>query len=191
MSRHPRLVGRYVFGATRLHLAVGALNAVGPLNNDDVIVMNDTNPLGAASAEPSSGKPSEQIELRIGGMTCPHCPPAVEKAVAAVPGVMSARVNLASNTARIRYEPARTKLAEVLQAIRSIGYVPGTATLRIPIKNMHCSSCSIRIELALQMTPGVYMHGRVLDRMRSTLSTILKQSILTPSDKQSSKPAIT
>ncbi len=138
-----------------MHLAVGALNAVGPLNNDDVIVMNDTNPLGAASAEPSSGKPSEQIELRIGGMTCPHCPPAVEKAVAAVPGVMSARVNLASNTARIRYEPARTKLADVVQAIRSIGYVPGTATLRFPIKNMHCSSCSIRIELALQMTPGV------------------------------------
>ena len=117
--------------------------------------MNDTNSLGVASAEKTSSKPSEQIELRIGGMTCPHCPPAIEKALAAVPGVTSAQVNLASNTARIRYEPARTKLAEVVQAIRSIGYVPGTATLRIPIKNMHCSSCSIRIELALQMTPGI------------------------------------
>jgi len=117
--------------------------------------MNETNSLGAASAETSSSNPSEQIELRIGGMSCPHCPAAIEKALAAVPGVTSAHVNLASNTARIRYEPARTKLAEVLQAIRSLGYVPGTATLRIPIKNMHCSSCSIRIELALQMTPGV------------------------------------
>jgi Cu+-exporting ATPase len=117
--------------------------------------MNSTNPLGATSAETSSGKPVEQIELRVGGMTCPHCPPAIEKAIAAVPGVASAHVNLASNTARIRYEPSRTKLAEVVQAIRSIGYLPGTATLRIPIKNMHCSSCSIRIELALQMTPGV------------------------------------
>jgi Cu+-exporting ATPase len=117
--------------------------------------MNNTNPLGATSAETSSGKPVEQIELRVGGMTCPHCPPAIEKAIAAVPGVASAHVNLASNTARIRYEPSRTKLAEVVQAIRSIGYLPGTATLRIPIKNMHCSSCSIRIELALQMTPGV------------------------------------
>ncbi|HLC09078.1 MAG TPA: heavy metal translocating P-type ATPase, partial [Methyloceanibacter sp.] len=117
--------------------------------------MNDTNSLGVASAETSSSKPSEQIELRIGGMTCPHCPPAIEKALAAVPGVTSAHVNLASNTARIRYQPARTKLVEVLQAIRSLGYVPGTAKLRIPIKNMHCSSCSIRIELALQTTPGV------------------------------------
>jgi len=117
--------------------------------------MNDTNPLGATSAGTSSGKPSEQIELRIGGMTCAHCPPAIEKALAAVPGVISAHVNLASNTARIRYEPARTKLADILQAIRSIGYVPGTATLRIPIKNMHCNSCSLRIELALQTTPGI------------------------------------
>jgi len=117
--------------------------------------MNETNPRGAASAESSPGNPSEQIELRIGGMTCPHCPPAIEKALAVVPGVTSAHVNLASNTARIIYEPARTKLAEVIQAIRSLGYVPGTSTLRIPIKNMHCSSCSIRIELALQMTPGV------------------------------------
>ena len=107
-------------------------------------MMNETNSLGAASAETSSSKPFEQIELRIGGMTCPHCPPAIEKALAAVPGVTSAHVNLASNTARIRYERVRTKLAEVLQAIRSLGYVPGTATLRIPIKNMHCNSCSIR-----------------------------------------------
>ena len=117
--------------------------------------MNEANALGNAFAEMSSGNRTEQIELRIGGMTCPHCPPAVEKALADVPGVKSARVNLSSNTARIKYEPSRTKLADVVQAIRSLGYIPGTATLRIPIKNMHCSSCSIRIELALQMTPGV------------------------------------
>ena len=67
-------------------------------------MMKDTDPLGATSAGTSSDKPSEQIELRIGGMTCPHCPPAIEKALAAVPGVTSAHVNLASNTARIRYE---------------------------------------------------------------------------------------
>ena len=35
-------------------------------------------------------------------MTCAHCPPAIEKALAAVPGVLSAQVNLASNTATIR-----------------------------------------------------------------------------------------
>ena len=122
--------------------------------------MNNTKPIDAAAAETSTVKPSEHIDLRIGGMTCPHCPPAIEKALAAVPGVTSAHVNLASNIARISYEPSRTKLADIVQAIRSIGYVPGTATLRIPIKNMHCSSCSMLIEFALQMTPGV-VHARV------------------------------
>ncbi|HSA67679.1 MAG TPA: copper ion binding protein, partial [Methyloceanibacter sp.] len=117
--------------------------------------MNNTKSIDAAAAETSTVKPSEHIDLRIGGMTCPHCPPAIEKALAAVPGVTSAHVNLASNIARIRYEPSRTKLADIVQAIRSIGYVPGTATLRIPIKNMHCSSCSMLIEFALRMTPGV------------------------------------
>ena len=77
--------------------------------------MINTNPLGAT--ETSSDKPSEQIELRIGGMTCTHWPPAVEKALAEAPGVKSAHVNLTSNTARIKYEPSRTKLAEVVQAI--------------------------------------------------------------------------
>ena len=74
--------------------------------------MNNTKPIDAAAAETSTVKPSEHIDLRIGGMTCPHCPPAIEKALAAVPGVTSAHVNLASNIARISYEPSRTKLAD-------------------------------------------------------------------------------
>jgi copper ion binding protein len=97
----------------------------------------------------------EHIELRIGGMTCAHCPPAIEKAAAAVPGVISASVNSSTKIARIDYDSARTKIADILRAIRSVGYTVGTATMRVPIKNMHCGSCLMRIELALQMVPGV------------------------------------
>src|SRR3974390_1367118 len=97
----------------------------------------------------------EHIELRIGGMTCAHCPPAIEKAAAAVPGVISASVNPSTKVARLDYDSARTKIADILRAIRSVGYAVGTATMRVPIKNMHCGSCLMRIELALQMVPGV------------------------------------
>src|SRR6516225_8603747 len=97
----------------------------------------------------------ERIELRIGGMTCAHCPPAIEKAVAVVPGVVSASVNPSTKIARIDYDSGRTKIADILRAIRSVGYTVGTATTRVPIKNMHCGSCLMRIELALQMVPGV------------------------------------
>lgn len=107
-------------------------------------------------AKAASQIPTRQhIELRIGGMTCAHCPPAIEKALAAVTGVTAAHVNPATKIARVDYDPSRTKIASVLQAIRAVGYTVGTATARIPIKNMHCSSCVIRVELALKMTPGV------------------------------------
>src|SRR6516164_1237726 len=97
----------------------------------------------------------EHIELRIGGMTCAHCPPAIEKAAAAVPGVISASVNPSTKVARIDYHSARTKITDISHAVRSVGYTVGTATMRVPIKNMHCGSCLMRIELALQMVPGV------------------------------------
>jgi len=63
----------------------------------------------------------EHVELRMGGMTCAHCPPAaIEKAAAAVPGVISASVNPSTKIARIDYDSARTKIADILQAIRSV-----------------------------------------------------------------------
>jgi Cu+-exporting ATPase len=102
-------------------------------------------------------KPAERskINLRVGGMTCPHCPAAIEKAVGSLSGVLSAHVNLTTGSAAVEYDPIRAKVSEILRAIRGSGYTPGTATVRIPIKGMHCSSCVIRIELALKMTPGV------------------------------------
>jgi Cu+-exporting ATPase len=99
----------------------------------------------------------DRIDLRVGGMTCPHCPPAIEKAINAITGVTSVHVNLAEKIARVVYDPACAKVPDILRAIRSLGYTVGTATARIPIKNMHCSSCIIRIELAVQMTPGVVL----------------------------------
>ncbi len=98
---------------------------------------------------------STSLNLRVGGMVCPHCPPTIEKALRAVPGVTAASVNLATKVASVEYDPARAKVADILQAIRTSGYTAGTATTRLPIKNMHCSSCITRVELALQMTPGV------------------------------------
>jgi len=98
---------------------------------------------------------TQRIELRIGGMTCAHCPPTIEKALADVPGVSAAHVNAATKIVRIEYDPGLVKIGDFLKVIRSIGYTPGTATARLPIKNMHCSSCVIRVELALQLTPGI------------------------------------
>ncbi|MFQ5775662.1 MAG: heavy metal translocating P-type ATPase [Kiloniellaceae bacterium] len=94
-------------------------------------------------------------DVSIGGMTCPHCPPMVEKALKRIDGVRGAQVSLAMGTASIDYEPARTSVGDFAKAIRSAGYSPGTAKIRLLIANMHCASCVTRIEGALHQTPGV------------------------------------
>jgi Cu+-exporting ATPase len=57
--------------------------------------------------------------LTIEGMTCASCVMRVEKALAKVPGVESAEVNLANETARIR---GRTDVAALIAAIERAGY---------------------------------------------------------------------
>ncbi len=103
----------------------------------------------------SAAGPIEHIDLSVGGLHCPHCPSAVENALKSIPGVRNAHVNLANALASIDFDATRAKVTDLLHAIRSVGYFAGTAKVRIPIKYMHCSSCVIRIELALQLTPGV------------------------------------
>ncbi|MBN8506941.1 MAG: heavy metal translocating P-type ATPase, partial [Burkholderiales bacterium] len=61
------------------------------------------------------------LELRIEGMTCASCVARVEKALKAVPGVLSAEVNLAMETARI--EATRlVDLAQLVAAVEKAGY---------------------------------------------------------------------
>lgn len=117
------------------------------------VVIDMSTPLANAKARELAR--TEHLELRVGGMNCAHCPPAIEKAIAALPGVTSARLNPSTRIARVDYDPARTMIADILGAIRSVGYTVGTATMRVPIRNLHCGSCLLRIELALQMVPGV------------------------------------
>lgn len=107
-----------------------------------------------SGAQPSAGHP-QRVELTVGGMTCPHCPPAIEKALAGVGGVVSAHVNLASKIAAIDYDANRVKIADLAKVIRTAGYVPGAAKIRLPIAQMHCASCVTRIESSLKRTPGI------------------------------------
>jgi Cu+-exporting ATPase len=59
----------------------------------------------------------------IEGMTCASCVMRVEKAIAAVPGVESASVNLATERATVRLLPG-TPLSAIEVAVRKAGYEP-------------------------------------------------------------------
>ena len=109
----------------------------------------------ALQPAPSPAPEVVQIDLRVSGMTCPHCPPRVEEALRKVDGVSDAHVNLANQVAHVTYDASRTKVLDLIKAIRGAGYNAATAKTRIAIANMHCSSCVTRIELELGLTPGV------------------------------------
>jgi Cu+-exporting ATPase len=71
----------------------------------------------------------EEIEFPVRGMTCASCVARVERTLNKVPGVIEARVNLAAESARVRYSPAAAGLAEFRRAVEEAGYeVPAEAT---------------------------------------------------------------
>ena len=69
----------------------------------------------------STTNESIRLQFAIDGMTCASCVRRVEKAIAAVPGVSQASVNLANETASIDAD-ARTELQAIEAAIREAGY---------------------------------------------------------------------
>ena len=72
--------------------------------------------------------PQLSLDIGIGGMTCASCVGRVEKALLRVPGVQSASVNLATESARVAYvanQNADTPVvALVRRAVRDAGYEP-------------------------------------------------------------------
>jgi Cu+-exporting ATPase len=62
-----------------------------------------------------------RVDLEIDGMTCASCASRIEKKLNGLEGV-EASVNLATETAAIRYDPAQVALEELIGAIRQTGY---------------------------------------------------------------------
>ncbi len=64
------------------------------------------------------------IDIGVGGMTCASCAGRVERALQALPGVIEANVNLATEAAHVHYLVGALDEATVRAAIRATGYEP-------------------------------------------------------------------
>jgi Cu+-exporting ATPase len=62
------------------------------------------------------------IILKIGGMYCGSCVAKIEKDILSKPGVVSASVDLASESAVVQYIPAEVNIDEMKKSIESLGY---------------------------------------------------------------------
>ena len=72
--------------------------------------------------------PPQTIILSVEGMTCASCVGRVERAFAAVPGVVSAQVNLATESATLRYLYEQVTPAVLIGVSASAGYPATVAT---------------------------------------------------------------
>jgi len=90
----------------------------------------------------------------VEGMTCASCVARVEKALARLPGVSSANVNLATETATLRAGP-ELHAGTITGAVEQAGYSVPLQTVQLALSGMTCASCVARVEKALAKVEGV------------------------------------
>ncbi|ABN87461.1 copper-translocating P-type ATPase [Burkholderia pseudomallei] len=136
-------------------------------------------PAAAFAVDESSAASPERVatqsfEFDIAGMTCASCVGRVEKALAQVPGVVRATVNLATEKAAVDADAdAHVDTARLIDAVKRAGYRaspvsdPASAlapspeiaaartAIELDIAGMTCASCVGRVEKALAQVPGV------------------------------------
>ncbi len=94
------------------------------------------------------------VTLSLEGMTCAGCVGRVERALAALPGVEEVAVNLATETATLRYDDVEA-LKPVVSTLKEIGYPARQAEVTLSVASMSCGSCVGRVDHALAAVPGV------------------------------------
>ena len=119
-----------------------------------------------------------RVRLSVGGMTCQGCAGRVETGLRSVPGVHSVEVDLQGGAADVEFEPAKTGVEALRQAVTDAGYRAGPAApsdangpaplgaaapARAPrieradflIEGMTCASCVAAVENAVSSLAGV------------------------------------
>jgi P-type Cu+ transporter len=130
------------------------------LCSDNCVKQFDANPaqyaapVSATTGIPASGSSPVRISLPVGGLQ-KSGGPALERAMAAVPGVGQAKVNVKDGRISVDYDPSRVTVADLLEAVRGAGFMPSGQTLRLKVSGLYCAECVARIEDALMGVPGV------------------------------------
>lgn len=107
---------------------------------------------GIYSSEAMTNQKTSSFQIE--GLNCASCAGRAEKALNAVAGVVTATVNLATETAQISYAaPANTNA--LVTALSDAGYPAATQTVTLDITGLNCASCVGRVDKALAAGDGV------------------------------------
>src|SRR5256714_3043916 len=118
---------------------------------------------------------TRRVELPITGMTCAACARRVERGLSKTPGVGAANVNFATARATVEYDPRRTDVRRLVEAVEGVGYgTPGALTggdERATVEREEAARRAERRDLARRFTVAAVLslpvlaismsHGRV------------------------------
>jgi Cu+-exporting ATPase len=127
------------------------------------------NNASAALKIPQADKKSQKARIHVTGMTCTTCAATIEKALAQTKGVEQAKVNFASESASIEYDPEKVDLTGIKNVITQTGYNAATRKSVFPVRGMTCASCVARVEGALKSVPGVISASVNLSSEKATV----------------------
>ena len=97
------------------------------------------------------------MDLPIRGMSCAACARRVEEGLSGTPGVRHARVNFATGTATVEYDPKSAGIRSLMDRVREVGYETApTARADFVVNDSSRSSrSSLPLESSLRSTQGV------------------------------------
>ena len=112
---------------------------------------------------------TETARFHLEGMTCASCVARAERVLTAQPGVAAARVNLADESAEVRFAAPATREG-LAGALAKAGYPARQITLQLSVEGMTCASCTGRVERVLAAQPGVIEARANLAARRATVT---------------------
>ncbi|MGB2826293.1 MAG: heavy metal translocating P-type ATPase, partial [Thermoplasmata archaeon] len=100
-------------------------------------------------------EPEAEASIRIKGMHCATCTATISDALDALEGVSESQVNLATERASVRFDPAKVSRNDLEDAIAGAGYEVLRDSVTFTVGGMHCAVCAETIKTALEETMGV------------------------------------
>ena len=87
--------------------------------------------------------------LDIGGMDCADCAATLQRSVATMEGISSAKVNFAAGTLLVEYDPELVDLPAIEKRVESLGYqvlgAGGRQLMVFRVEGMDCADCAAKL----------------------------------------------
>ncbi len=100
----------------------------------------------AVSSLPAAAPAPGTLLLPVEGMTCASCVTRIEKALKKVPGVQEASVNLATEQARVVFDPAQAGREQLTAAVEKAGYQVGAERAPEPVRQPSANPAAVAAE---------------------------------------------